>query len=33
MRNPAEAALVSSPEGRARYARAVADGILGFLGR
>jgi N-acetylmuramoyl-L-alanine amidase len=33
MRNPAEAALVSSPEGRERYAAAIAQGVLGFLGR
>ncbi|MGH3996842.1 MAG: N-acetylmuramoyl-L-alanine amidase family protein, partial [Pseudonocardiaceae bacterium] len=31
MRNPAEAALVSTPEGRARYAAAIADGILTWL--
>jgi N-acetylmuramoyl-L-alanine amidase len=31
MRNPAEAALVSSPEGRARYAAAIAEGVLAFL--
>jgi N-acetylmuramoyl-L-alanine amidase len=33
MRNPAEAALVSSEEGRARYADAIAEGVLAFLGR
>ena len=33
MRDPAEAALVSSPEGRARYAAAIAEGVLAFLGR
>jgi N-acetylmuramoyl-L-alanine amidase len=33
MRNPDEAALVSSAEGRARYAEAIAAGILAFLGR
>ena len=33
MRNPAEAALVSSPEGRERYATALAAGVLRFLGR
>ncbi len=33
MRDPAEAALVSSPEGRARYASAITDGVLAFLGR
>lgn len=31
MRNAAEAAVVSSPEGRQRYAEAIADGILRFL--
>ncbi|GAA1320452.1 N-acetylmuramoyl-L-alanine amidase [Pseudonocardia xinjiangensis] len=33
MRNPAEAALVSSPEGRARYASALAQGVLAYLHR
>ncbi|GAA5127698.1 N-acetylmuramoyl-L-alanine amidase [Pseudonocardia adelaidensis] len=32
MRNPAEAAVVSSPEGRDRYAGAIASGVLAFLG-
>jgi N-acetylmuramoyl-L-alanine amidase len=32
MRNPDEAALVSSPDGRARYAAAISDGVLAFLG-
>jgi N-acetylmuramoyl-L-alanine amidase len=32
MRNPDEAAVVSSPEGRERYATAIADGVLAFLG-
>jgi N-acetylmuramoyl-L-alanine amidase len=32
MRNPQEAALVSSASGRDRYAAAIADGILRFLG-
>lgn len=32
LRNPAEAAAASSPEGRARYAAAIADGIAHFLG-
>jgi N-acetylmuramoyl-L-alanine amidase len=32
MRNPAEAALVSSEAGRERYATAIADGVLAFLG-
>ena len=31
MRNPAEAALVSSPEGRQRYADALATGVLTYL--
>jgi N-acetylmuramoyl-L-alanine amidase len=33
MRNAAEAAVVSSPEGRDRYAAAIAAGVLAFLGR
>lgn len=33
MRNPREAAVVSSPEGRQRYADALARGVLAFLGR
>lgn len=33
MRNPAEAALVSSERGRARYADAISAGILAYLGR
>ncbi|GAA3233393.1 N-acetylmuramoyl-L-alanine amidase [Pseudonocardia petroleophila] len=32
MRNPGEAALVSSEAGRQRYAEAIAAGILAFLG-
>lgn len=32
MRNPAEAAVVSSPAGRQRYADALTRGILAFLG-
>ena len=32
MRNAGEAALVSSSAGRDRYAAAIADGILRFLG-
>jgi len=32
MRNPGEAAVVSSPEGRERYASAIAAGVLSFLG-
>ncbi|MDQ3760199.1 MAG: N-acetylmuramoyl-L-alanine amidase [Actinomycetota bacterium] len=31
MRNPEEAALISTPEGRARYAAAIADGITAWL--
>jgi N-acetylmuramoyl-L-alanine amidase len=31
MRNPDEAALVSSPEGRDRYAAAISEGVLAFL--
>lgn len=31
MRNPREAALVTSPEGRTRYAAAIAAGVLSFL--
>lgn len=31
MRNPEEAALVSTPDGRARYAAAIADGITAWL--
>lgn len=33
MRNPDEAKLVSSPEGRQRYADVITKGILTFLGR
>jgi N-acetylmuramoyl-L-alanine amidase len=33
MRNAGDAALQSSPAGRARVAAAVAAGILAFLGR
>lgn len=33
MRNPAEAAIVSSAEGRQRYATALAAGILAYLQR
>ena len=33
MRNPDEAAVVSSPEGRDRYAAAIATGVLAFLDR
>ena len=31
MRNPEEAVLVSTPAGRARYAAAIADGIMAWL--
>jgi N-acetylmuramoyl-L-alanine amidase len=31
MRNPDEAALVSSPEGRERYAAAITDGVLAYF--
>jgi N-acetylmuramoyl-L-alanine amidase len=31
MRNPQEAALISRPQGRARYAAAIAAGILSWL--
>ena len=31
MRNPQEAALISTPQGRARYATAIADGIMAWL--
>jgi N-acetylmuramoyl-L-alanine amidase len=31
MRNPQEAALVSTPEGRTRYAAAITDGIISWL--
>ncbi|GAB3504219.1 N-acetylmuramoyl-L-alanine amidase [Amycolatopsis cihanbeyliensis] len=33
MRNPEEAAAMSSAEGRRRYAAAIAAGILAYLGR
>jgi N-acetylmuramoyl-L-alanine amidase len=32
MRDATEAAALSSPDGRARYAKAIADGILAYLG-
>lgn len=32
MKNPADVALISSPEGRQKYAAAVVKGIAGFLG-
>ncbi|MDQ2788226.1 MAG: N-acetylmuramoyl-L-alanine amidase [Actinomycetota bacterium] len=31
MRNPQEAALIATPRGRARYAAAIADGIMAWL--
>ncbi|MGH3920200.1 MAG: N-acetylmuramoyl-L-alanine amidase family protein, partial [Pseudonocardiaceae bacterium] len=31
MRNPEEAALVSTETGRARYAAAITDGIMAWL--
>lgn len=33
MRNPGEAEVVASPEGRARYAAAIAAGVVEFLRR
>jgi len=33
MRNPQESALVSTPQGRARYATAISDGIMTWLNR
>ena len=32
MKNPADSALIESPEGRQKYAAAVVQGIAGFLG-
>lgn len=32
MRDPGDAALIESPDGRARYANAIADAIVAFLG-
>ena len=32
MKNPADSALIVSPEGRQKYADAVVRGIAGFLG-
>jgi N-acetylmuramoyl-L-alanine amidase len=32
MKNPADSALIESPDGRAKYAAAVVDGIAGYLG-
>jgi N-acetylmuramoyl-L-alanine amidase len=32
MKNPADSAVMTTPDGRAKYASAVAEGIAGFLG-
>jgi N-acetylmuramoyl-L-alanine amidase len=32
MKNPADAGLITTPEGRQKYADAVVNGIAGFLG-
>jgi N-acetylmuramoyl-L-alanine amidase len=32
MKNPADSALMTTPDGRAKYAAAVVQGIAGFLG-
>jgi N-acetylmuramoyl-L-alanine amidase len=32
MQNPADSALITTPDGRAKYATAVVNGIAGFLG-
>jgi N-acetylmuramoyl-L-alanine amidase len=32
MRNPSEARVMTSPAGRARYARGLAAGVRRFLG-
>jgi N-acetylmuramoyl-L-alanine amidase len=32
MKNPADSALITTPDGRAKYAAAVVNGIAGFLG-
>ena len=32
MKNPADVVLITSPEGRQKYAAAVVRGIAGFLG-
>jgi N-acetylmuramoyl-L-alanine amidase len=32
MKNPVDTALITTPDGRAKYAAAVASGIAGFLG-
>lgn len=33
MKNPADVALITSPEGRQKYAAAVVNGIAGYLGQ
>jgi N-acetylmuramoyl-L-alanine amidase len=33
MKNPADVALITTPEGRQKYAEAVVKGIAGFLGK
>ncbi|MCW2631464.1 MAG: amiA, partial [Pseudonocardia sp.] len=33
MRNAGEAAVISTPEGRQRYAAAISAGVLAFLAR
>jgi N-acetylmuramoyl-L-alanine amidase len=32
MKNPAETTLITSPDGRAKYASAVVNGVAGYLG-
>ena len=32
MKNPADAGLITTPEGRQKYADAVVNGVAGFLG-
>jgi N-acetylmuramoyl-L-alanine amidase len=33
MKNPADATVITSPDGRAKYAAAVVQGVAGFLGQ
>jgi N-acetylmuramoyl-L-alanine amidase len=33
MKNPADVTLITTPEGRQKYAEAVVKGIAGFLGK
>jgi N-acetylmuramoyl-L-alanine amidase len=33
MKNPADVALITTPEGRQKYAAAVVQGIAGYLGQ